>query len=47
VTAGETVARLFVRDRSAGEELARRVAGAFSFGDAAPPALDLVVGHLR
>ena len=45
VAHGDVLARLFVRDRAAGEAFAERVAGAFVIGDAfvAPP---LVVGRV-
>jgi pyrimidine-nucleoside phosphorylase len=43
---GDVVARLFVRDRAAGEKLLERVAGAFEYGDAAPPTAPLVVDRI-
>lgn len=46
VTSGDVVARIFVRDRAAGEALTERVAGAFEYGDAAPPPAPLVVGRV-
>ncbi len=46
VEKGEVVARLFVRDRAAGEALLSRVADAFAYGDAAPPRLPLVVDRV-
>lgn len=46
VEKGEVVARLFVRDRAAGEALLSRVADAFTYGDAAPPRLPLVVDRV-
>ncbi len=46
VKSGDVVARVFVRDRSAGEPLAERVGSAFSYDDAAPPAPALVVGRI-
>ncbi|MBN9165991.1 MAG: thymidine phosphorylase [Myxococcales bacterium 68-20] len=46
VNSGDVVARIFVRDRAAGEKLTERVAGAFEYGDAAPPSAPLVVGRI-
>jgi len=46
VKAGETVARVLVRDRAAGEAVKARVADAFVYGDAAPPDAPLVVGRI-
>ena len=46
VNGGDVVARLFVRDRSVGLELAERVVRAFEIGDAAPPSEPLVVGRI-
>jgi pyrimidine-nucleoside phosphorylase len=46
VEAGQVVARLFVRSRTAGEALVERVAGAFEYGDAPPPASALVAGRI-
>lgn len=46
VEKGEVVARLFVRDRAAGEALRSRVADAFTYGDAAPPRPPLVVDRV-
>ncbi len=46
VKSGDVVARLFVRDRAAGLDLASRVAGAFEYGDAAPDDAPLVVGRI-
>jgi pyrimidine-nucleoside phosphorylase len=46
VKSGEVVARLLVRDRSAGAALAERIAGAFSYGDASPTKEALVVGRM-
>lgn len=46
VKSGDVVARIFVRDRAAGEKLTERVAGAFEYGDAAPPSAPLVVGRI-
>ncbi len=46
VASGDTVARLFVRDRAAADLLLDRVAGAFEYGDTAPPAAPLVVGRI-
>ncbi|MBX3264952.1 MAG: thymidine phosphorylase [Labilithrix sp.] len=46
VKSGDVVARLFVHDRASGEKLLARVAGAFEYGDAAPPARPLVAGRI-
>ncbi len=46
VKANDVVARLFVRDRAAGLDLAERVVRAFEIGDAAPPPEPLVVGRI-
>jgi pyrimidine-nucleoside phosphorylase len=46
VKSGDVVARLFVRDRAAGETLLDRVAGAFEYGDVAPASEPLVVGRI-
>ncbi len=46
VKSGDVVARIFVRDRAVGEKLTERVAGAFEYGDAAPPSAPLVVGRV-
>ncbi len=46
VEAGETLALLHLRAGQDREGLAARVAGAYSFGDAAPEALPLVVGRI-
>jgi pyrimidine-nucleoside phosphorylase len=46
VKRGDVVARLFVRDRSAGEALSERVAGAFVYEDSAPAVEPLVIGRI-
>jgi pyrimidine-nucleoside phosphorylase len=46
VNSGDVVARLFVRERSAGEALSERVANAFSYGEAVEPTQPLVVGRI-
>ncbi len=46
VEAGETLALLHLRAGQDRDGLAARVAGAYSFGDAAPEALPLVVGRI-
>ena len=46
VSAGDVVARLIVRERTKGEQLKPRVEGAFTYADAAPTALPLVVGRV-
>jgi pyrimidine-nucleoside phosphorylase len=46
VEAGDVVARLFVREARAGEAVLARVAGAFSYADAPPPAPPLVVDRI-
>ena len=46
VKAGDVVARIFVRTRSAADPLVERVASAFTYGDAAPKSLPLVIDRL-
>ena len=46
VKSGDVVARLFVREPSAGQAIAERVANAFAYGDAAPERDPLVVGRI-
>jgi pyrimidine-nucleoside phosphorylase len=46
VERGEVVARLAVRDRSAGEAIAARVANAFRYDETAPAVEPLVIGQV-
>jgi pyrimidine-nucleoside phosphorylase len=46
VASGDVVARIFVREDSAGQHVLERVANAFSYGEAAPPSESLVVGRV-
>jgi len=46
VKVGQVVARIFVRAESAAAPLVDRVAGAFTYGDAAPKPLSLVIDRL-
>jgi pyrimidine-nucleoside phosphorylase len=46
VTAGQVVARLFVRPATNADAYLERIAGAFTYGDAAPPSRPLVVDRI-
>ena len=46
VKAGQVVARIFVRTKSAAAPLVDRVAGAFTYADEAPKPLSLVIDRL-
>jgi len=46
VQVGQVIARLFVRKKGDADPLLERVAGAYRYGDAAPPPLPLVVSRL-
>jgi pyrimidine-nucleoside phosphorylase len=46
VQVGQTVARIFVRTRSAADALVERIAGAFSYADEAPAVKPLVIDRL-
>jgi pyrimidine-nucleoside phosphorylase len=46
VQVGQVVARVFVRTRSAADHVVERIAGAFSYDDAAPAPKPLVIDRL-